>query len=162
MNEPSRHDALGQALAVAQMRAWRTSLLALHKVLVDNELARYAAAFGPVGGPHNALRLLSDNPWFQWLRPMLVTIVQIDERLADDRPLAAEELDTFRRETRALLQPSADTLHGREYQRSLQELPAAVVIHGKLLALLKEQAPDLIGRPPSGDTTSGPARPESQ
>lgn len=157
MSDSSRHEALGQALAVAQLRAWRTSLLALHKVLVDNELSRYAAAFGPVGGPHNALRLLSDNPWFQWLRPLLVTIVQIDERLADDRALTGEELDTFRRETRALLQPPPDTPHGREYQRSLQELPAAVVIHGKLLALLKEQGPELTGRPQPGEANPPPA-----
>jgi hypothetical protein len=134
----SRDEAIGQALSVARLRAWRTSLLALHKVLVDAELLRYGAAHGPVNGPHHALRLLSDDPWFQWLRPMLVLVVQMDERLADDKPLADEELEAFRQETRALLQPPADTPVGREYQRSLQELPAAVVVHGKLLELLKK------------------------
>jgi len=125
-------------MAVARLRAWRTSLLALHKALVDNELARYAAAHGPVSGPHHALKLLSDDPWFQWLRPLLVLVVQMDERLADGRPLGNDELDAFRRETRVLLQSPADTAIGREYQRSLQELPAAVVTHGKLLELLKD------------------------
>lgn len=138
MRHESSDDTVGQALSVARLRAWRTALLALHKVLVDAELLRYGAAHGPVNGPHHALKLLSDDPWFQWLRPMLVLVVQMDERLADDRPLASDELDTFRRETRALLQPPAETPIGREYQRSLQELPAAVVAHGKLLELLKE------------------------
>lgn len=137
MSEPSRNETLGHALTVARLRAWRTALLAQHKTLVDHELARYAAAHGPVGGPHHALKLLSDDPWFQWLRPIIVLIVQIDERLAGDAPLTDAEIDTFRRETKALIQAPADTPLGREYQRSLQELPAAVVTHGKLLELLK-------------------------
>ncbi|ODS54902.1 MAG: hypothetical protein ABS36_10620 [Acidobacteria bacterium SCN 69-37] len=127
-------------MAAARLRAWRTALLALHKTLVDNELARYAAAHGPVGGPHHALKLLSDDPWFQWLRPMLVLVVQIDERLADDRSITEAEVQAFRQETRQLLQSSAETPTGREYQRSLQDLPAAVVQHGKLLELLKSES----------------------
>lgn len=140
MNESSRHQTLGHAMAAARLRAWRTALLALHKTLVDNELARYAAAHGPVGGPHHALKLLSDDPWFQWLRPMLVLVVQIDERLADDRSITEAEVQAFRQETRQLLQSSAETPTGREYQRSLQDLPAAVVQHGKLLELLKSES----------------------
>jgi hypothetical protein len=136
--EPSPKQALGQALSVARVRSWRTALLGLHKTLVDSELARYAAAHGPVGGPHHALKLLSDDPWFQWLRPLLVLVVEMDERLADDRPIEDDELAAFRRETRELLQSPADTSFGRDYQRSLQELPSAVVTHGKLLELLKE------------------------
>ena len=138
MRHESKDETIGQALSVSRLRAWRTALLALHKVLVDAELERYGASHGPVNGPHHALRLLSDDPWFQWLRPMLVLVVQMDERLADDKPLADEELVSFRQETRALLQQAVDTPIGREYQRSLQELPAAVVVHGKLLELLKQ------------------------
>jgi hypothetical protein len=138
VSDQPRNDAVAQALVVARLRAWRTSLLALHKILVDSELARYAAAHGPVNGPHHALKLLSDDPWFQWLRPMLVLVVQMDERLADATPLTPDELETFRKETRGLLQAPADTPLGREYQRSLQELPAAVVTHGKLLELMRE------------------------
>lgn len=138
MSESSRNEALVHAMAVARLRAWRTTLLAQHKTLVDNELARYAAAHGPVGGPHHALKLLSDDPWFQWLRPILVLIVQIDERLAGDTPPTDAEIESFRRETKALIHAPADTPLGREYQRSLQELPAAVVTHGKLLELLKD------------------------
>jgi hypothetical protein len=128
---------LDQALMVSHLRAWRTALLALHKALVDAELQRYGAAVGPVQGPHHALRLLSEDAWFAWLRPLLVLIVQIDERLADEQPLSAGEFETIRRETRAALQPSADSSSGREYQRALQELPAVVVLHGKLLDLTR-------------------------
>lgn len=138
MSDRSGHQVVAQAMNVARLRAWRTWLLALHKTLVDSELARYGAAHGPVNGPHHALKLLSDDPWFGWLRPMLVLVVQMDERLADNRPLTDDELDAFRKETRALLQSAADTPVGREYQRSLQELPAAVVAHGKLLELMKD------------------------
>ena len=125
---------------LSRLRAWRTSLLALHKILVDAELLRYGAAHSPVGGPHHALRLLTDDPWFQWLRPLLVLVVQSDERLAEKRPVSVAELEGFRRETRALLQSPPDTPTGREYQRSLQELPTAVVMHGKLLELTNDDA----------------------
>ena len=138
MSEPFPKKTLDHALAVARVRAWRMALLTQHKTLVDNELARYASAHGPLAGPHHALKLLSDDPWFQWLRPFIVLIVQMDERLAGDTPLADAEFDTFRRETNALLHAPPDTPLGREYQRSLQELPAAVVTHGKLLHLLKD------------------------
>jgi hypothetical protein len=138
VSSESKETALASALAVSKLRAWRTGLLALHKTLVDAELARYAAAHGAVNGPHHALRLLSDDPWFQWLRPFVVLVVEIDERLADNRPVTGEDVEAFRVETRRLLQPSADTSAGREYQRSLQELPAAVVLHGKLIDLTAE------------------------
>jgi hypothetical protein len=139
MSDHARDAEVERALLVSRLRAWRTSLLALHKVLVDAELARYGAAFGAINGPHHALTLLSDDPWFQWLRPFLVLVVQIDERLADERPVTAGEVEAWRVETRALLQSPADTPVGRDYRRSLQELPAAVVLHGKLMALTKDE-----------------------
>lgn len=138
MPDDAKHDVFDQAVMVSHLRAWRTALLSLHKALVDAELARYAAATGPVQGPHHALKLLGDDPWFAWLRPILTLIVDIDERLADRRPVSADEFEAFRRKTREVLQPSADSPIGREYQRSLQELPAAVVLHGKLLELTKK------------------------
>jgi hypothetical protein len=138
MSDHSTPNVIAAALAVSRLRAWRTALLGLHKVLVDAELARYADAFGPVNGPHHALKLLSDNPWFQWLRPFVQLVVQIDERLADARPLTVGEVEAFRVETRALLQSPVDSIVGREYQRSLQELPDAVLLHGKLVELTKE------------------------
>lgn len=140
MSDQSRNADIEAALLTSRLRAWRTSLLALHKVLVDAELARYGAAFGAVNGPHHALALLSDDPWFQWLRPFLVLVVQIDERLADARRLTADEVEAWRVETRALLQSPVDTPVGRDYQRSLQELPAAVVLHGRLMDLTKTAA----------------------
>lgn len=137
MSDQRPRHPLDQAMLVSHLRAWRTTLLALHKTLVDAELARYGAAVGPVGGPHHALKLLGDDPFFAWLRPMLALIVQIDERLAEQRPIEMDELENFRQETRGLLQSPGDTTTGREYQRSLQELPSAVVLHGKLLELTR-------------------------
>lgn len=137
MSDDIKSSEIVTALVTSKLRAWRTGLLGLHKVLVDAELARYGAAFGAITGPHHALKLLSDNPWFQWLRPFVALVVQIDERMADRRPLTAGEVESFRLETRALLQASPDTPAGREYQRSLQELPDAVLLHGKLMELTK-------------------------
>lgn len=140
MSDGTKDADIAAALAASRLRAWRTGLLHLHKILVDAELARYAAAFGPVNGPHHALKLLSDDPWFQWLRPFVVLVVQMDERLADRRPLTLAEVEAFRVETRSLLRSPVDTPTGRDYQRSLQELPDAVMQHAKLIELTKDPA----------------------
>lgn len=137
--DPSKPVELPTAIAVSRMRAWRTALLDLHKVLVDAELARYAAAHGAVSGPHHAMKLLSEDPWFTWLRPFVVMVVQIDERLADRTPVSPADAEVFRTEVRQLVQLPEDTAPGAEYRRSLQELPAAVVIHGRLLELTAER-----------------------
>ena len=138
MTDQPKTPDIAAALTVANVRAWRTGLLTLHKVLVDAELLRYASAHGAVSGPHHALKLLSEHEWFQWMRPFVVLVVEIDERMADRRPLTTDEAETFRRQTRALLQPPADSPTGREYLRSLQELPDAVAEHSRLMALTKE------------------------
>jgi hypothetical protein len=129
---------LAAAMTVARVRAWRTGLLSLHKVLVDAELLRYASAHGPVGGPHHALKLLSEHAWFQWLRPYVLLVVEIDERMADQRPMTTDEAEAFRQQTRALLKPASDSPAGREYLRSLQELPDAVAEHSRLMTLTRE------------------------
>lgn len=138
MSNGTKDADIAAALATSKLRAWRMGLLNLHKILVDAELARYGAAFGAVNGPHHALKLLSDDPWFQWLRPFVVLVVQIDERLADKRPVTAPEAEAFRLEVRNLLLSPVDTPTGRDYQRSLQALPDAVVQHAKLMELTKD------------------------
>ena len=133
------HDAVGAAIAAARLRAWRTSLLSLHKVLIDSELRHYAEDRGPIGGPHQALRLVSSDPWFAWLRPITAIIIDIDERIADPRAVEAADVAAYASRIRTLLTFDIESPFGTEYRRVLQELPEAVVTHGQLLALLEEK-----------------------
>jgi hypothetical protein len=131
-------DDIVQALAAAKLRAIRTGLLHLHKALIDAERIRYGRAQGrPIEGPHHALQLVLRDPWFAWLRPIAELIVQADERLADDEhPVTPEETEGYAAQVLELLQQDlgGPDFH-REYRRSLQELPDAVVAHAQIVKL---------------------------
>ena len=128
---------IASAIAVARLRAVRLQLLDLHKTLIDIERGRYERAHGRVENPAQILRLLVEDPWFAWLRPLAQLIVQIDTRMADEPPLQARDLDGFVAETRALLQSAgSDRGFGESYQRILQDVPDVVVAHGRLMTAL--------------------------
>ena len=135
---PNNNDAqVVAALAAARLRAIRTALLGLHKTLLDAERTRYGRAHGrPIESPHHAFHLVLNDPWFAWLRPIAELIVQADERLSDDRAVSVDEADSYAGEVLGLLQQEiGGPDFRREYHRSLQELPDAVVAHAKVVKL---------------------------
>ena len=128
---------IASAITIARLRAVRVQLLDLHKTLIDIERERYERAHGRVENPAQILRLLVEDPWFAWLRPLAQLIVQIDARMADEPPLRAGDVDAFIAETRALLQSDGSGRgFGESYQRILQDAPDAVVAHGRLMTAL--------------------------
>ena len=142
MTHPRHTATVAAAMAAARLRAWRTSLLSLHKALIDAERRRYERVHGRIPTAHDALRLVLHDPWFEWLRPMADVIVTIDERLADETPVKPDELAAFRSRVRKLVQlENADGRFGDEYRRALQEIPEVVVTHGHLLGLLADDRP---------------------
>jgi hypothetical protein len=131
-------DAVAHALAVARVRALRLSLLALHKALIDVERRRYERVHGRIESAHAALRLVLDDPWFQWLHPLADVIVQMDERLADEPAMEIADVEAFADRVRSLLQrdDDSDYVFKGEYHRSLQESAEVVVAHGAVAKLL--------------------------
>ena len=127
---------VADALAVARVRALRMALLALHKTLIDAERVSYERAHGRIESPHHALRLLMEDPWFAWLRPMAQLIVQIDERLAEKEPLTASEAAAFEEQIQRFVRADTTDPFGVSYQRVLQDAPAVVVAHGRVMSLL--------------------------
>ena len=128
---------IASAITIARLRAVRVQLLDLHKTLIDIERERYERAHGRVENPAQILRLLVEDPWFAWLRPLAQLIVQIDARMADEPRMQVGDLDAFIAETRALLQSDGSGRgFGESYQRILQEMPDAVVAHGRLMTAL--------------------------
>jgi hypothetical protein len=141
MTDQTTAAAVAAALGAARLRALRTSLLPLHKALLDAERARYEQVHGRVESPQEALRLAMSDPWFAWLAPLAALIVQVDERLADDAPVQAVEVAALRGRAVSLLrQPLPGDAFSEQYQRALQESPDVVVAHGRLAALLRDAA----------------------
>jgi len=125
------------ALAVARLRALRMALLVLHKALLDAERLRYERAHGRIESPHAALRLVLDDPFFRWLHPLAELIVQMDERLSDERPMEAIDVEAYVDRVRGLLQrDDGDERFRVNYHRSLQDSPDIVVAHAGVTKVL--------------------------
>lgn len=139
------HDSsLAGALAAAKLRAIRTGLLALHKVVLDVERRRYERVHGRIESAGEVLQLVLRDPWFAWLRPLAELIVQADERLADDKPVRVEEADAYTTRVLALLQQDGGGAQFRtEYQRSLQDVPEIVIAHAQIIALTVKPSPSM-------------------
>jgi hypothetical protein len=133
-------DMLASALAVARVRALRMALLDLHKAALDAERVRYERVHGRIPSAQAALRIVMDDPWFQWLHPLAEMIVQMDERLSDDRPMEVIDVEAFVDRIRGLLQRNdGDEPFHTQYHRSLQETPDVVVAHAKVTKLLADE-----------------------
>ena len=63
----------------AALRALSKALLPLHRALIEAARDDYAFATGRTVGPAQLLQLVTDDPFFAWLKPMTALIVEIDE-----------------------------------------------------------------------------------
>ena len=112
----------------------RQILLALHKALLDSERTAYELVHGTVPSAGAFLQLLINDPWFEWLRPITVLLVQIDEALAAKKPPAtASDLERLVADTRALLSPSREA-NGfwKRYAGAIQRDPGVSVLHARM------------------------------
>jgi hypothetical protein len=73
----------------AALREISKLLIPLHRGLIDASRDDYAFAYAPVEGPQHLLRLLNEDPFFAWLKPMTTLIVDIDEMVRADFDRAA-------------------------------------------------------------------------
>ena len=130
-------DDLVAAMAVARLRALRIAVLAIHKAALDAERRRYEHLHGPIGTPQQVLRLVMDDPFFAWLRPLSDFVIQADIRLSDKKALSPADTERFAADLRSMVQAqSGPQRFAEEYRRTLQDVPEVVVLHGRLVALL--------------------------
>jgi hypothetical protein len=115
----------------------RDALLALHKRLVESERVTYEAVAGPIPSPNRFLQLLTEDPWFAWLRPLSGFIVSMDEALDGEEPLTAKVVEGFETRIRTLLVAS-ETGEGfaAHYDDALQRDPDVILAHGVVSRLL--------------------------
>ena len=121
----------------------RRVLLRIHKVLLEGERIRYERAHGRrIESAGQFLQLALGDPWFGWLQPLAGLIVQVDEVLAAGELPAGADGGGILLQARMLLRPdSHGTLFQQEYARSLQEDPAAVILHAEVQRVLREPQP---------------------
>jgi hypothetical protein len=76
-------DSPERAAQRGALRDVSKALLPLHRALIDAAKEDYAFAVAPVK-PSQLLQLLTDDPFFAWLKPLTSLIVDIDEMARTD------------------------------------------------------------------------------
>lgn len=66
------------------LRELSMTLIPLHRHLIEAAKSDYAFAFTPIASPGHLLRLLNDDAFFAWLKPLTTIIVNIDEMVRRD------------------------------------------------------------------------------
>jgi hypothetical protein len=117
-----------------KLREVRSTLLNLHKALLDSERASYELIHGNIASSSAFLQLLINDPWFAWLRPVTTLVVQIDEALAAKNPPKSErDFAQLLEDTRALLSPSREANDfWKHYQGAVQRDPGVAVLHDQM------------------------------
>lgn len=131
MSEPTTGAALLTEETRERLKGLRTSMLRLHKMLLDAERDRYQDVHGRKLGGQELLKLVLHDEWFAWLRPMSGLVVRIDELLeAVDDPATETDGAALLQEARNMLQAEEDAEGFRgNYHQALQRDPAVVMAH---------------------------------
>lgn len=116
-----------------QLNELRSSLLALHKTLIESERISYEQTFGELQSSNQFLQLLISDPWFAWLHPLSTLVVEIDETLDGKEPVTHKDVVRLVTNARNLLVASEDG-HGfpRSYYEALQREPDVVMAHAEV------------------------------
>ena len=117
----------------------RRALLPLHKALLEWERKSYERVHGRKMGGGELLQVIMTAPQFAWLHPISELIVRIDQALDDEAPDTTVDVDAIITQARRLVAPDqTEKPYSERYLTALQEVPDAVVAHGKVAALLKD------------------------
>ena len=118
----------------------REALLRLHKALIESERAGYEKIFGRIGSPFQFLQLLTNDPWFAWLRPVSQLVATMDEMLDGKKAFTLTGADALAARVKTLLVAVAgsDGFSGH-YDEALQRDPDVVFAHAEVARLMRGQ-----------------------
>lgn len=117
----------------------RRVLLPLHKTLLEWERKRYERVHGRKMAGAELLKVIVSDPQFAWLHPISALIVRIDQTLDEEAPDTTVDVDVIVSQARRLVAPDeAETRYAERYLAALQEVPDAVIAHGRVTLLLKD------------------------
>jgi hypothetical protein len=116
----------------------RQALLPLHKTLLEWERKAYERVHGRLSGGE-LLKVIVADPQFAWLHPISELIVRIDETLDAEAPDTTVDLDAIVAHARRVVAPDeGGARYTERYLAALQEVPEAVIAHGKVTSLLRD------------------------
>jgi len=114
----------------------REGLFSLHKALIASERIGYEEAFGAIGAPANFLRLLLNDPWFAWLRPLSGLMAAVDEAMDGKEPLTLTKAQELLKQAKELLKPDEEGEgFGRHYFIAMQRDPDVLLAHAAVAKL---------------------------
>jgi hypothetical protein len=118
----------------------RDTLLQLHKALMESERTSYEQTFGKIASPYQFLKLLTEDPWFAWFRPVSQLIAAMDETLDAKEPLTLTAVDALVSRARTMLVPTeSGEGFSQHYDEALQRDPDVVFAHAAVAKLLRTQ-----------------------
>jgi hypothetical protein len=129
---------------VSPLSDLRERLLALHKLLLDDEARAWQARHGREVSGHALFRLLLEDPDFAWLRALSRLASRIDAALDEPDPILPVEAQerAFLEETRGLLRSQGQGPFETKYRDALQRSPEIVMAHAAVVKLLVFRARD--------------------
>jgi hypothetical protein len=114
-----------RAATRASFKALSKTMLPLHRALIEATKAEYIETTGnPVDKPAQVLQLLTEDPFFEWLKPMTHLIVRIDEMTSGE--LDPLEVRTILDTARVMFEPSADPFSIRYFDLIQRDIDVAV------------------------------------
>lgn len=122
--------------AIEFLKNVRRPLLSLHKSILDHERAAYEKVHGSVT-PAAFLQQLIGGAEFRWIAPLSTAIANIDE-LLDDEKITADDRIAGAQAIATLFESGApDNAFRKRYLVLLQESPAILHEHGKVVQALR-------------------------
>jgi hypothetical protein len=125
-------------LRAALREAWK-QLMPLHRALIDAASAEYSATVAPVTGPTHLLRLLQEEPFFEWLRPLTSIIVDLDSLSRTDFERA--DVDAMVARLERHFGTTADAEFSARYLPLLQSDIDVAASHGAIRRILTRLTP---------------------
>ena len=117
----------------------RLSLLRLHKELLDMERRDYERLHGKVN-TGELFRLVIDHEQFAWLHNISEFVVRIDESLAAETPVTAEDTHNAIMLARNMFSPSeSGDAFQKRYFNAIQRDPAIVMEHAELAKIFAKE-----------------------
>jgi len=119
----------------------RDALLRLHKALMESERTGYEQTFGKISSPFTFLKLLTEDPWFAWFRPVSQLIAAMDEKLDAKEPLTVTVVSKLISQAKTMLVPTeSGEGFSKHYDEALQRDPDVVFAHAAVAKLIRTPA----------------------
>ncbi|HEX9161907.1 MAG TPA: hypothetical protein VF980_09400 [Thermoanaerobaculia bacterium] len=127
MHTPDDQTRAAQRAALRDV--WRL-MIPLHRAIIQATRDDYTFAFGPVPQPTHLLRLLNEDLFFAWIKPITALIVDIDE--VSRRDFDVSEVVDITNRVESLFGTTPDPQFARNYVPMLQRSVDVAVCHAAL------------------------------